>query len=127
MIIDHLKKFKGGGAEARNGFAPTGAAIVGREHNAVERRGGGVNIARDEDIRADGIDRGDFEKHVARPVLRAGEAERIDVLRRAGVIDMHGGLREERNERDQQEAGLHEILTVQYSNVLSQSLVLTLN
>jgi hypothetical protein len=64
-------------------------------------------------VRAERIDRGDFEKYLARLIFRTSEAEGIHVLRSAGVVDMHGRLRENGDEKNQEEARLHKILTVQ--------------
>lgn len=113
MIVDDLKLIERGGAQARNGFRPAGAAVFGGEHYAVESGGGGVKIARDEEARSERIDGGDFEEHGTRLLVGAGETEGIDVGLRTSVIDMHRRLSEKGSEEEQREAGLHEIPTVQ--------------
>jgi hypothetical protein len=113
MIADELNLFERRGAQTRTGFAPTRAAVFGRKKNAIDSGSFGVDITRDENVRADRIDRGHFEKYSAGAIFGAGETKGVNVLWRAGVVDMDGGLREKGGEKDQQQAGLHEIPTVQ--------------
>ena len=78
----------------------------------------GVEIAGDEDVRAEALDRGEFEIHRARVVFRAGQTERLCVLRRADVVELLNalrhflhGLRVERDRSDNRgEEGPHGVL-----------------
>ena len=49
MIADGLKLLECRGAQARDRFGPTGAGVFGGEDDSIKRRGGGVDIAGDDD------------------------------------------------------------------------------
>jgi hypothetical protein len=77
-----------------------------------------MDIARDENSRAEGIDRRHFEKNRTGLIFGAGKPKAFNILGGTSVIHMNRRLHmrrlgEKRNDREQKIAGLHEFLTVQ--------------